>query len=59
MTPTASAAVVSEKVIVWIDKKDYIQLKGEFYGEGNQVENTMVSSDVKMLEGACFLPVSR
>lgn len=51
MTPTAGAAVVWEKVIVWIDKKDYIQLKGEFYGEGNQVENTMISSDVRMLGG--------
>ena len=51
MTPTAGAAVVWEKVIVWIDRKDYIQLKGEFYGEGNRVENTMISSDVRMLGG--------
>ena len=51
MTPTAGAAVVWEKVVVWIDRKDYIQLKGEFYGEGNQVENTMVSSDIRLLGG--------
>jgi outer membrane lipoprotein-sorting protein len=51
MTPTAGAAVVWEKVIVWIDRKEYIQLKGEFYGEGNRVENTMISSDVRMLGG--------
>lgn len=51
MTPTEEAAVVWEKVVVWIDKKDYIQMKGEFYGEGNLVENTMISSDVRMLGG--------
>lgn len=51
MTPNAGAAVVWEKVVVWIDRKDYIQLKGEFYGEGNQVENTMVSSDIRLLGG--------
>ncbi len=51
MIPMAGAAVVWEKVIVWIDRKDFIQLKGEFYGEDNQVENTMLSSDVRMLGG--------
>lgn len=51
MIPNAGAAVVWEKVMVWVDKKNYIQMKGAFYGENNQLESTMLASDIRMLGG--------
>ena len=55
MIPYESAAVVWGKVISWIDKKDYLQLKTEFYDEDNILINTMYGKNVKML-GNKLLP---
>ncbi len=49
MIPKPSAAIVWEKVIVWIDKLDLLQLKAAFYDEDGALINVMNSGDVKML----------
>ena len=51
MKPTPDASVVWGKVIVWIDKKDYLELRAEFYDEENVLVNIMVASDIKMMDG--------
>jgi outer membrane lipoprotein-sorting protein len=51
MIPKPTAAVVWSKVIVWIDKKDYLQLKSEMYDEDGKLVNILNSSDIKMLGG--------
>lgn len=51
MIPKPEAAVVWGKVLCWIDKKDYIQLKTEFYDEDKALVNTMVASDIRMMGG--------
>ena len=51
MTPKPSAAIVWEKVIVWIDAEDFLQLKAEFYDEDGELVNSMHSGDVKELGG--------
>lgn len=51
MIPKSSAAIVWEKVIVWIDTADFLQLKAEFYDEDGELVNIMNSSDIKVLGG--------
>lgn len=51
LIPKPEAAVVWGKIVVWIDKKDFIQMRAEFYDEENTLINTMQSSDVKILGG--------
>lgn len=51
MTPTPEAAVVWGKLIVWIDQKDYLQLRVEFYDEFNELVNIMTGSEVGMIGG--------
>lgn len=51
MIPKPSAAIVWEKVIVWIDAEDFLQLKSEFYDEDGKLINIMNSGDIKKLGG--------
>ncbi|WP_372767202.1 outer membrane lipoprotein-sorting protein [Lutibacter sp.] len=51
MIPKPSAAIVWEKVIVWIDIKDFLQLKAEFYDEDGELVNIMNSGAVKEMGG--------
>ena len=51
MIPKPSAAIVWEKVIVWIDSADFLQLKAEFYDEDGELVNIMNSSEVKEVGG--------
>ena len=51
MIPKPQAAVVWEKVIVWIDTVDFLQLKSEFYDEDGKLVNLMYGSAVKVLGG--------
>lgn len=51
MIPKPDAAVVWGMVIVWIDKKDYLQMRAEFYDEDNIRINVMQSFDVKTMGG--------
>jgi outer membrane lipoprotein-sorting protein len=51
LVPLENTAVVWGKIIVWIDKKDFLQLKSEFYDEENYLVNTMYGKNVKLLGG--------
>ncbi|MFT4523238.1 MAG: outer membrane lipoprotein-sorting protein [Bacteroidia bacterium] len=49
--PTESAAVVWGKVVSWIDTKDYIQMKTEFFDEDEELVNTFNATAIKVLGG--------
>lgn len=51
LIPHEDAAVVWGKIISWIDKKDYLELKVEFYDEEGYLVNTMLGKNVKNLGG--------
>ncbi len=51
LTPKEEATVVWGKVIVWVDKKDYMQLKSEFYDEDDELINLMRGSNIKTFSG--------
>lgn len=51
MIPKPSSAVVWSKVLIWIDQKDYLQLKVNFYDEEGKINATLLGSEVKMLGG--------
>jgi len=51
MIPHRDAAVVWGKLITWIDKKDFMQLKTEFYDEEGYLVNTMTGSDIRNFSG--------
>lgn len=51
LVPRPNVAVVWGKILMWIDKQDYMQLKAEFYDEDNYLVNTMVGKSVKTLGG--------
>ncbi len=39
------------KIIIWISKKDFLQLKTEFYDQDNFLVNTILGKEVKMMGG--------
>lgn len=51
LIPLEDAPVVWGKVIMWIDKAEYMQMKVEFYDEDDYLINTMRGKKVKMLGG--------
>lgn len=51
MIPKPETAVVWSKVIVWIDKKDYLELHTLFYDEDGKLINTMNAYDIKLMGG--------
>lgn len=51
LVPDEEAAVVWGKVIMWIDKAEYLQLKTEFYDEDGYLVNTMTGKNIKTLGG--------
>ena len=51
LIPTEDAAVVWGKVITWVDKKDYLQLKTEFYDEDGYLVNTMLGKKITEFDG--------
>lgn len=51
MIPNEDAAVVWGKINIWVDKKDYLQLRAEFYDDDGYLVNIMQSGDVKMMGG--------
>ncbi|MDX2135705.1 MAG: outer membrane lipoprotein-sorting protein [Saprospiraceae bacterium] len=51
LVPKPDAAVVWGKVLVWIDKKDYMEMRVEFYDEDGYLSQTMVGSEQKLLGG--------
>ena len=51
LLPKEEASVVWGKIISWIDKTDYMQMKSEFYDEDDELVNLMKGSDVKVFSG--------
>jgi outer membrane lipoprotein-sorting protein len=51
MIPLPEAAVVWGKLIVCIDKKDFLELHSRFYDEDGQLINIMNAFDVKQMDG--------
>ncbi|UBM60356.1 outer membrane lipoprotein-sorting protein [Marinilongibacter aquaticus] len=51
MSPKPNAAVVWGKVVTWVDQKDYIYMKTEYYDEDEYLVHTMQATDIKTLGG--------
>jgi outer membrane lipoprotein-sorting protein len=51
LIPKPEAAVVWGKIIVFIDKKDFLQMRSEFYDEDGTLVNIMSSTEIKNLGG--------
>jgi outer membrane lipoprotein-sorting protein len=51
LTPKPDAAVVWGKIIIWIDKQDYMQMQIDYYDEDEFLINQMIGSEVKMFDG--------
>jgi len=51
MIPLPEAAVVWSKVNMWVDHKDYLELRMEFYDEDNKLVNILQCSDIKNIGG--------
>jgi outer membrane lipoprotein-sorting protein len=51
LVPKEDAPVVWGKVIMWIDKTDYMQMKVEFYDEDDYLVNTMLGKNPKEFDG--------
>jgi len=51
MIPKPQTAVVWSKVMIYIDKKDFLELHSRFYDEDGVLINIMNSYDVKVMDG--------
>jgi outer membrane lipoprotein-sorting protein len=51
MIPKPEAAIVWSKLIVCIDKKDFLELHTRFYDEDGKIVNIMNAYDVKIMDG--------
>jgi len=51
MIPKESAAVIWGKVFKWITKKDFIQIKTEYYDEDNILIKSELGLDFKIMDG--------
>lgn len=51
MIPKPEAALVWGKLLVYIDKKDFLELYTKFYDEEGKLINTMEAYDVKIMDG--------
>jgi outer membrane lipoprotein-sorting protein len=47
LIPKANAAVVWDKIVVWIAKDKYFMLKADFYNEDGELVNEETQSDIK------------
>lgn len=51
MMPKPEAAVVWGKIVLFIDKKEFMEIRAEYYDEDGALVNIMNGSDIKMLGG--------
>ncbi|MFO8055300.1 MAG: outer membrane lipoprotein-sorting protein [Bacteroidales bacterium] len=49
LTPKEEAAVVWGKIVLWISKDEYYQLRAKYYDEFDELVQTMEGSDIKTL----------
>lgn len=57
LNPKEDAAVVWGKVICWIDKKDFIEMKVECFDEDGYLVNTLYGKQIKLLGGKMLASV--
>lgn len=50
LIPHEDVAVVWGKIIIWISKEEYFQMKGEYYDEDDYLVRTMLAYDVKTFD---------
>lgn len=51
LIPKPEAAIVWGKIVVYVDKKNFIELYTKFYDEENNLVNTMTAYDVRVMGG--------
>lgn len=51
MVPKPQTAVVWGKLIVSVDKKEFLERHTEFYDEEGKLMNTMIADEIKMMDG--------
>jgi len=51
LIPNEDAAVVWGKLVMWIDKKDYMQLKTQFFDEYDEMVSIMTGKAIKNFDG--------
>ena len=51
LIPKEGVGVVWGKILSWVDQKDFIQMKTEFYDEDDYLVNTMSGKDITSLGG--------
>lgn len=51
LVPKPEAAVVWGKIHIWVTKKDYLELKAEFYDEDSELVNVQILSDIREMGG--------
>lgn len=51
MVPKPDAGVVWGKIITWISKKEYLQLRADYYDEDGYLVQTMTGSEIKKMDG--------
>ena len=51
LTPNEGVNSIWGKIVIWISKKDYLQLKTKFYDEDGELVNTILGKDVKKIGG--------
>ena len=58
LTPKDNTAVVWGKLIMWVDKAEYINLKVEYYDEDGYLVNTMLGKNLKTIGGRFLATVT-
>ncbi|MEP1093599.1 MAG: outer membrane lipoprotein-sorting protein [Cyclobacteriaceae bacterium] len=51
LIPKPEAAVVWGKILTWVDKRDFIELRTEMYDEDNYLINEVIFKDIRLLGG--------
>ena len=51
LIPNEDAAVVWGKLVMWIDKRDYMQLKTQFFDEYDEMVSVMTGKAIKNFDG--------
>ena len=51
LIPNEDAAVVWGKLVMWIDKRDYMQLKTQFFDEYDEMVSIMTGKAIKNFDG--------
>lgn len=51
LTPKENVNSIWGKIVIWISKDDYLQLRTKFFDEDNELVNTILGKDVKKIGG--------